>query len=82
MPWYGQFKDRILTQRSLLQQTKALSFNELMSDEMEKQAKVKSYFLSHVLCIETIFFGRNRNAFNRTKESPPMHLLSDKQYDE
>lgn len=49
---------------------------------IEREVRVKSYFLSHVLCIETIFFGRNRDAINRTyKESPPM-LLTDKQYDE
>ena len=49
---------------------------------IEREVRNKSYFLGHVLCIETIFFGRNRDAINRTyKESPPM-LLTDKQYDE
>ena len=54
----------------------------IFEQAIEKEVRVKSYFLSHVLCIETIFFGRNRDVINRTKESPPMHLLTDKQYDE
>ena len=73
--------DIVRQKHNRMQEHKKKEMKEQMfkfEQAIEKYVTDKSPFLSHVLCIETMFFGRNRDIIMKSFADSPPTLLSDK----